>query len=101
MGLETGIYPAGTEADALRTELCEPYHTIMSHFYRPQRRCGKVIFSHLSVNHSVHGGVSASVHARIQIPWTGTTPQAGTPPTTVTAADGTHPTGMLSCYTKK
>ena len=28
--------------------------------YRPQRSCGKVIFSQVSVSHSVHGGVSAS-----------------------------------------
>ena len=43
-------------------------------FYRPQRSCGKVMFLHLSVSHSVHGGggVPASVHARIP-------PQADTP----------------------
>ena len=28
--------------------------------YRPQRSCGKVVFLHLFVSHSVHGGVSAS-----------------------------------------
>ena len=46
--------------------------------------------------------VSASVHAGIHTqPWADTTPQAHTPPgqtpPTATAADGTHPTGMLSC----
>ena len=30
------------------------------YFYRPQRSCGKVMFSHLSVSHSVHRGVSAT-----------------------------------------
>ena len=28
------------------------------YFYRPQYSCGKVMFLHLSVSHSVHGGVS-------------------------------------------
>ena len=89
------------------------------YFYRPQRSCGKVIFSQACVSHSVHrDGVSASVHAGIHTPQAGTPPPhwAGTPPgrctpmgrytpwqvqppfpTTVTAADGKHPTGMLSC----
>ena len=70
------------------------------------------------------GGVSASVHAGIHtpsgqvpppgryiapgrytapcagtLPWAGTTPRYT--PMTVTAVDGTHPTGMLSCYLTK
>ena len=48
--------------------------------------CGKVMFLHLSVSHSVHGvGVYTS--------W------ADTPlsPETATPADGTHPTGMHFC----
>ena len=51
-------------------------------------------------------GVSASVHAVIHTPWADTA-QAHNPPPgrhplqripTATAADGTHPTGMLSCF---
>ena len=93
-----------------------------------KRSCGKVMFLHLSVSHSVHGGGSASVHAGIHPP--GQTPPPGrhrpgqthqppgrwadtplpstcwdTPPCPVhagidmaTTADGTHPNGMHSCY---
>ena len=43
---------------------------------------GKVMFLHLSVSHSVHGGGEV---------WQ-------TPPWADTAADGMHPIGMLSCY---
>ena len=78
------------------------------HFYHPQRGCGKVIFSQASVSHSVHGGGVC-----LSACWD-TPPRAGTPqqvhppgstpslreahPPTVTAADCTHPTGMLSYY---
>ena len=34
------------------------------HCYRPQRSCGKVIFSQVSVNHSVQGGLCPSMHHR-------------------------------------
>ena len=30
---------------------------LRTYFYRPQRSCGKVMFLHLSVSHSVHRGV--------------------------------------------
>ena len=83
-----------------------------------KRSCGKVIFSQASVSHSVHRRVSGSVHAgihptpRADTPSTGSTPPPGTthPPwkahtpeahpssgAHTPAADGTHPTGMLSC----
>ena len=56
------------------------------HLYRPRRSCGKVMFLHLSVSHSVHlGGV-----------WQ--TPHRQTPHPMATAADGTHPTGLLSYF---
>ena len=54
-----------------------------------KRSCGKVMFLHQSVCHSVHRGVSASVHAGIHTPGRHTplvdtpwedTPQADTPP---------------------
>ena len=63
-------------------------------FYRPQRSCGKVMFSQACVKNSVNReGVSASVHAGIHPP--GQTPPGRHPPA-VTAADGTDPTGMHS-----
>ena len=51
--------------------------------YRPQRSCGKVIFSQASL-HSVHGGAGVCPSACWDTP-----PQADTPQTD-TAADGTH-----------
>ena len=65
--------------------------TIKKYIYRPQHSCGKVMFSQASVILFIRG-VSVSVHAGIDPPL-----QVHPPPTTVTAADGTHPTGMLSC----
>ena len=89
------------------------------HYYRLQRSCGKVIFSQACVKNSVHrgqGGVYLSAcwdtpprqtpparHPPGQAPPRQTHPPgrqpplADTPPT-VTAADGTHPTVMLSGY---
>ena len=66
-----------------------------------KRSCGKVMFLHLSVSHSVHRG--GSVHAGIHTPRTDTPPWADTPCPVhagidmATAADSTHPTGMHSC----
>ena len=67
--------------------------------------CGKVMFLHLSVSHSVHRGgvcvwadtpphprqtpVSHSVHRGVS---------GQTLPETATAADGTYPSGMHSCF---
>ena len=62
-----------------------------------KRSCGKVMFLHLSVSHSVHRGGSASVHAGIPPPWDQVPPQDQTPleqtppQQTATAVDGTHP----------
>ena len=63
--------------------------------YRPQipptRSCGKVMFSQACVKNSIHRG---HVHPPGQAPpWQ-------TPPSqqTASAADGTHPTGMHSCF---
>ena len=66
--------------------------------YRPQRSCGKAMFLHLSVSHSVHrGGVSASVHAGIH-PLAGTPPKAGKPsPGRYTPHDG-HCSGRYASY---
>ena len=37
---------------------------VPTYYYRPQRSCGKVIFSQVSISHSVHGGrgVDLSMH---------------------------------------
>ena len=87
--------------------------------------CGKVIFSKVCVKNSVHRGLYPSMHwgqtppgRYPSMPWDrhplcrypsmhcGRHPLAGRhppeqadnpPPPTATAADGTHPTGMLSC----
>ena len=87
------------------------------HYYRPQRSWAKVIFSQACVKNSVHGGVSASVHAGIHPPGT-RPPGSGRPPGDQTPhppepgrpppgkqtaaygqrAAGTDPTGMHSCF---
>ena len=79
-------------------------HTKAS-YYHSQQSCSKVMFLHLSVSHSVHRrGVCLSASWDTHPSWAGTPPWADTPilgkypPTMVTVADGTHPTGMLSCY---
>ena len=68
------------------------------------------MFSQACVKNSVHWGVclpSTPLHAGIhppgRLPWADTpeqmSPQADTPlPEMATAADGTHPTGMHSCF---
>ena len=55
------------------------FHTIVQSFYRPQTKFAKVMFLHLSVSHSVHRGVSASVQAGIHPPPEQTPPGADTP----------------------
>ena len=45
-----------------------PYASYWNAFYRPQTKFVKVMFLHLSVSHSVHRGLSASVHAGIHPP---------------------------------
>ena len=65
------------------------------HHYRPQHSYGKVMFLHMSVILSTGGCVSE--HALGQAP-PGQTSRADTPQI-ATAADGTHPTGMHSCWT--
>ena len=94
----------------VRAQVCREgqYFTIQFNIwfkvhYRPQHSCGKVMFLHLSVSHSVHRRgvvVYPSMHrgrhppGQTDIPaYTG----ADTPLPTATAADGTHPTGMHSC----
>ena len=59
--------------------VADPRFPIQSSFYRPQRSCGKVMFSQASVT-------------------LGQTRPGQKPPPTATAADGTHPTGMHSCF---
>ena len=83
-------------------------------FYRPQRSCGKVMFSQVSVILSAGGAYLGSHplgrHPTCtdtpwadppgrQPPWADTQPPPGadSPGHTPTVADGTHPTGMHSC----
>ena len=61
-------------------------------YYRPQRSWGKVIFSQASVILLMGGGVCSG-----GVPAPGGVP-GGDPPGTATAAGGTHPTGMHSCF---
>ena len=82
----------------------------MSHIYSPQRSCGKVMFSQASVILFTRRGVSDRHSPGRHPPWANTPlgrptplgrhpPWADTPPQqTATAADGTHPTGMHSCF---
>ena len=79
--------------------------------YRPQTKFAKVMFLHLSVSHSVHGGgclpqcmlgythpLGTDTPPRIRHP-----PGSRHPPCAVHAgrygqqSDGTHPTGMQTC----
>ena len=62
--------------------------------------CLKVMFLHLSVSHSVHRGCLPQCMLGYTPPRPDTPPgQTRHPPPqqTVSAADVTHPTGMLSC----
>ena len=69
-------------------------------YYRLQRSSGKVMFLQLSVSHSVHRWGVFQTPPR-QTPPLGRHPPADTPTTPMaTAANGTHPTGMLSCFAK-
>ena len=74
------------------------------YFYRPQRSCGKVMFSQASVILFTERGWQTPP-PRADTPLAVTpltdTPLADTPaptPEMATAADGTHPTGMHSCF---
>ena len=90
------------------------------HFYRPQTKFAKVMFLHLSVSHSVHGGACVVVggmcmagggrHAWWGVCMVGVCMAGGhachTHPlptlrdTVGQCAGGTHPTGMHSCLKK-
>ena len=71
--------------------------------YRPQTSFAKVTFLHLSVSNFVHsgGGVGVGVGVVSRPRPVGCIPactEADTLQQTATAADGTHPTGMHSCW---
>ena len=68
--------------------------------YRPQQSCGKVMFLHLSVSHSVHRGVNIPLGRHT--PPGQTPPRADTPPAQRMLGygqqtGGTHPVGMHTC----
>ena len=66
------------------------------YIYRPQRSCGKVMFSQASVILFAGGCLEDTPLGRH--PHGQPTPNGQTPPQqTATAADGTHPTGVHSC----
>ena len=95
-------------------------------YYRPQRSCGKVMFLHLFLSHSIHSGGASVRHLPGQtIPQAdppGQTPQTDNPPSRADIppaqcmlgytprspaqcmlgygqqAGGTHPSGMHTCY---
>ena len=93
-------------------------------YYRPQRSCGKVMFLHLSLSHSIHSGGASVKHLPGQtIPQAdplGRSPRQTTPPARHPPAQcmlgytprspaqcmlgygqqagGTHPSGMHTCY---
>ena len=79
------------------------------YFDRPQRSCGKVISSQACAKNSVHRGrclpqcmlgytpPGRHPRPRGRHPIFRHPPGRHSPPPTATAADGTHPTGMLSC----
>ena len=71
--------------------------------YCPQRSCGKVMFLHLSISHSVQGGMSASGLGVSATPPGQTTPSRQTPPGRHSQADtpcpvhaGIHTPALLS-----
>ena len=93
----------------------------LTYYYRPQRSCGKVMFLHLSVSHSVHrvcvGQTPSPLPADISQHALGQTPHWADisqhvlgqtypnmhcgrhpPPPTATTADGAHTNGMHSCF---
>ena len=70
-------------------------HFCLSIFTVRKRSCGKVMFLHLSVSHSVHRGVSAPVHAGIHTPLGRHPTRRQTPLSRHPQADppGRHPLG--------
>ena len=79
-------------------------------YYRSQQSCGKVMFLHLSVilfTGECLPQYMLGYTPPADTPWSDTTPDrhpplgrhipSGRPLPAVTAADGTHPTGMHSC----
>ena len=96
------------ELGSVKVEVTEwSFKTSVRNFYRPQRSCGKVMFSQASVilftgRRGVAETPRADTPPRPVHAWINTPPAqcmlGYTPPPTATAADGTHPTGMHSCW---
>ena len=70
---------------------------VMQNYYHPQTKFAKVMFLHLSVNHSVHGGgrgtLAGTPHWAGTPPGRYTTPWAGTPPNRYTSPQAGKPPG--------
>ena len=100
------------------TEILEKYHFLFTIFTALKRSCGKVMFLHLSVSYSVHGGgglperdtpdrapldrdlpergpLWTEIPLGRDLPWTKTFPDRD-PPVWLRAV-GTHLAGMHSC----
>ena len=78
-----------------------PFEKLKLYVYRPQRSCGKVMFLHVSVILFTGGGRQTPLAGRHPLPPPlGRHPPAGRHnlPGTPTPVDGTHPTGMHSCF---
>ena len=65
--------------------------------YRPQRSCGKVMFSQACVKNSVHTVGDVCLSACWDTPSGRHPPPPGQTSPGVNTADGAHPTGMHSC----
>ena len=121
--VHAGVHPLGRHPQAplgqtprTATAVDGTHPTGMLSCYHPQRSCGKVIFSQVCVKNSDHGGGGVYLSAcwdthtppaQSMLGYTQPLPSAclDTSPFPVhagidmaTAADGTHPTGMHSCY---
>ena len=108
--ISPAIYICGNQAIMCHTRV----KNSAQDFYRPHRSCGKVMFLHLSVSYSVHGGVGLPLVPGVGLgsvchttPWQtpppGQTPPLADPPAQCMLgygqqAGGTHPTGMHSSY---
>ena len=85
------------------TKTCTSFHsTLYTCCYRPQRSCGKVMFLHLSISHSVHRGCLPHTLLFRHTPWadtpTGLIPPGRHPPCPVHAGIHSPPVQCMLGY---